>query len=39
MKNDGSLRDIAPTMMDLLGLAQPEEMTGRSLLEFETSPV
>ena len=39
MKDGGSLRDIAPTMMDLLGLAQPEEMTGRSLLEFETGPV
>jgi 2,3-bisphosphoglycerate-independent phosphoglycerate mutase len=39
MKDGGSLRDIAPTMMDLLGLTQPEEMTGRSLLEFETGPV
>jgi 2,3-bisphosphoglycerate-independent phosphoglycerate mutase len=29
----GSLRDIAPTMLALLGLEQPEEMTGRSLLE------
>jgi 2,3-bisphosphoglycerate-independent phosphoglycerate mutase len=39
MKDGGSLRDIAPTMMALLGLTQPEEMTGRSLLEFETAPV
>ena len=39
MKDGGSLRDIAPTMMALLGLTQPEEMTGRSLLEFETGPV
>jgi 2,3-bisphosphoglycerate-independent phosphoglycerate mutase len=39
MKGGGSLRDIAPTMMDLLGLVQPEEMTGRSLLEFESGPV
>jgi len=29
----GSLRDIAPTMLRLLGLEQPAEMTGRSLLE------
>jgi len=39
MKDDGSLRDIAPTMLNLLGLAQPEEMTGRPLLEFKTRPV
>mgnify|MGYP000072500865 CR=1 FL=1 len=30
----GSLRDIAPTMLYLLGLDQPEEMTGRPLLEL-----
>lgn len=30
----GSLRDIAPTMLALLGLPQPAEMTGQSLLEF-----
>ncbi|MHB1418465.1 MAG: 2,3-bisphosphoglycerate-independent phosphoglycerate mutase [Bacillota bacterium] len=28
----GSLQDIAPTMLLLLGIAQPPEMTGRSLL-------
>lgn len=28
----GSLADIAPTMLQLLGLPQPEEMTGKSLL-------
>ncbi len=33
----GSLRDIAPTMMSLLGLEQPEEMTGRPLLEMKGS--
>jgi 2,3-bisphosphoglycerate-independent phosphoglycerate mutase len=31
----GSLRDIAPTMLALLGLDQPGQMTGRSLLDFE----
>ena len=30
----GSLRDIAPTMLALLGLPQPAEMTGRCLLDF-----
>ena len=30
----GALRDIAPTMLYLLGLPQPPEMTGRSLLEL-----
>jgi 2,3-bisphosphoglycerate-independent phosphoglycerate mutase len=30
---DGILADIAPTLLDMLGIAQPPEMTGRSLLE------
>ena len=30
----GSLRDIAPTMLHLLGLKQPEQMTGSPLLEL-----
>lgn len=30
----GSLRDIAPTMLALLGLPQPAEMTGRCLLDI-----
>jgi 2,3-bisphosphoglycerate-independent phosphoglycerate mutase len=29
---DGRLADIAPTLLALLGLAQPAAMTGRSLL-------
>ena len=29
---DGILADIAPTLLELMGLAQPPEMTGRSLL-------
>lgn len=29
---DGSLADIAPTLLHLLGVEQPDEMTGRSLL-------
>jgi 2,3-bisphosphoglycerate-independent phosphoglycerate mutase len=30
---DGGLRDIAPTLLTLLGLPLPERMTGRSLLQ------
>ena len=29
----GILADVAPTMLELLGIAKPEEMTGRSLIE------
>jgi 2,3-bisphosphoglycerate-independent phosphoglycerate mutase len=29
---DGSLRDVAPTMLELLEIAGPPEMTGASLL-------
>jgi 2,3-bisphosphoglycerate-independent phosphoglycerate mutase len=35
VKTGGSLRDIAPTMLALLGLPQPREMTGQSLLDIE----
>lgn len=31
--HDGALSDIAPTMLMLLGLSQPTEMTGESLLD------
>jgi 2,3-bisphosphoglycerate-independent phosphoglycerate mutase len=29
---DGTLADLAPTVLDLLGMEAPEEMTGRSLI-------
>jgi 2,3-bisphosphoglycerate-independent phosphoglycerate mutase len=32
--HDGSLRDVAPTMLDLLGLPLAPEMTGASLLDI-----
>ena len=32
LKDDGVLADLAPTMLDLMGLKQPEEMTGHSLV-------
>lgn len=33
LRSGGALRDVAPTMLDLLGLPQPVEMSGRSLLD------
>ncbi|MBL4691608.1 MAG: 2,3-bisphosphoglycerate-independent phosphoglycerate mutase [Rhodospirillales bacterium] len=30
---DGRLSDVAPTLLDLMGLPQPAEMTGRSLID------
>ena len=29
---DGRLADLAPTMLDIMGLEKPAEMTGESLL-------
>jgi 2,3-bisphosphoglycerate-independent phosphoglycerate mutase len=37
-RNGGSLRDIAPTMLYLLGIPQPAEMTGRSLVQLDDDP-
>ena len=34
--HDGGLRDVAPTLLELLGLAVPERMTGRALLSTAT---
>jgi 2,3-bisphosphoglycerate-independent phosphoglycerate mutase len=36
VRGDGELRDLAPTVLDLLGVAQPPEMTGRTLVQSET---
>jgi len=33
VRSGGTLADIAPTMLELLGLEKPAEMTGESLLE------
>ncbi|MEG4305518.1 2,3-bisphosphoglycerate-independent phosphoglycerate mutase [Microcoleus sp. D3_18a_C4] len=33
LRADGSLADIAPTILELLRLPQPPEMTGRSMIE------
>src|SRR5690606_20151031 len=32
LRRGGALRDLAPTMLDLLGVPKPAEMTGDSLL-------
>jgi 2,3-bisphosphoglycerate-independent phosphoglycerate mutase len=34
---DGRLADVAPTLLDLMGLKQPDEMTGRSLIRADTA--
>jgi len=33
MKSEGSLRDIAPTMLTLLGLDVPTVMTGQAMID------
>lgn len=33
LRDDGILADVAPTMLELLGVEQPEEMTGQSLIK------
>lgn len=35
MAETGALEDIAPTMLKIMGLPQPSEMTGHPLIEFE----
>ena len=32
--NGGALQDVAPTLLKMMGLPQPAEMTGKPLLEF-----
>jgi 2,3-bisphosphoglycerate-independent phosphoglycerate mutase len=32
LREGGRLADIAPTMLDIMGLDKPEEMTGESLI-------
>ena len=37
LRGGGALRDVAPTLLDLLGLPQPPEMSGRSLFDSSAS--
>jgi len=32
LRKDGRLADLAPTLLELMGLPQPAEMTGASLI-------
>jgi len=38
LRPDGDLTDVAPTVLDLLGIPPPPEMTGRSLLMRQGPP-
>ena len=33
LKNDGRLADVAPTILEILNIPQPKEMTGVSLIQ------
>jgi 2,3-bisphosphoglycerate-independent phosphoglycerate mutase len=35
LADTGALQDIAPTMLSLMGLPQPQEMTGKSLVKLQ----
>jgi len=35
MAAEGALSDIAPTLLRMMGLPQPPEMTGKALLTFQ----
>lgn len=37
MAKTGALSDLAPTLLKLMGVPQPPEMTGHALVEFETA--
>jgi 2,3-bisphosphoglycerate-independent phosphoglycerate mutase len=35
LRNDGVLADLAPTLLEMMHLPQPAEMTGKSLIVKE----
>jgi 2,3-bisphosphoglycerate-independent phosphoglycerate mutase len=35
LADTGALRDLAPSLLAMMGLPQPAEMTGHSLIRFE----
>jgi 2,3-bisphosphoglycerate-independent phosphoglycerate mutase len=35
LRPDGRLADVAPMILELIGLKQPDEMTGKSLIQNE----
>jgi len=34
VSDGGALQDVAPTLLRMMGLPQPPEMTGRPLIDF-----
>jgi 2,3-bisphosphoglycerate-independent phosphoglycerate mutase len=36
LMDDGALSDIAPTLLHLMGMDIPEEMTGHNLVQYQT---
>ena len=34
LRNDGALCDVAPTVLQIMGIEQPKEMTGKSMLKI-----
>lgn len=38
LSDNGALSDLAPTLLHLMGLAQPPEMTGKNLAQLKTLP-
>ncbi len=38
VEEDGALEDVAPTLLKMMGLPQPPEMTGHPLVHFEAEP-
>jgi len=38
MQDSGALEDIAPTLLRMMGLPQPSEMSGHPLIQFRHSP-
>jgi len=34
LAENGALSDLAPTLLNMMGLKQPTEMTGKSLISF-----
>ncbi|HSH71631.1 MAG TPA: 2,3-bisphosphoglycerate-independent phosphoglycerate mutase [Methylophilaceae bacterium] len=38
MEGAGALSDLAPSLLKMMGLPQPPEMTGHALMQFDASP-
>jgi 2,3-bisphosphoglycerate-independent phosphoglycerate mutase len=38
LSEDGALSDLAPTLLNMMGVDQPVEMTGKNLISFQSNP-